>query len=257
MGKIELQGFDVELPEAEKEQEVTEREVLSGPVYGTKEWSDHVLAQFAEDEMFNGNPLCAGLRRVAVALLGTIVSSRPVQVFPAMDPNGPGRATVVYEIIIDWNDTGDLRTFGDVAEVWHGNTDDLFCGHAAATACTKAEGRCLRKALMVKCLAAEELTTSKDVAAMVKNAVKVEAVTKGEMNEADSISTAQINFLEGKCKALNINLMKFINMGKSSYEKVTLIPKKTASLMLQELNRYQTEEVAIPEDIIGYGEKKL
>src|SRR5690606_27810229 len=106
---------------------------------------------FEPKELIDGNPNCAALRRVSELVLGDIVSSGPSQVFPATDPNGPGRATVVFEVIFDWGNTGNFRTFKEVADCWHGNTDDLFCAHPVATASTRAEGRVLRKALKVKC----------------------------------------------------------------------------------------------------------
>ena len=62
------------------------------PAYGSEDWNDYVMTKFNKSELFDGNPTCAGLRRVAEELLGTIVVSRPAQVWPATDSNGPGRA---------------------------------------------------------------------------------------------------------------------------------------------------------------------
>lgn len=268
--KVELQGFEVEVDTVTTSLGAEDADALMiesyqtalvaetpedhdpTPAYGSDEWNDFVMSLFKEDELFNGNPLTAGLRRVTTQLLGPIVSSKPVTVFPSMDPNGPGRATVVYELVIDWMGSGELRVFGDVGEVWHGNTDDLFSAHAAATACTKAEGRCLRKALMVKCLAAEELP-NKDAAAAVRNAVKVEAPTTGEMVEGAKISDAQISFIDGKCKQMDINAMKFINsLGETQYTGIRQLNKKVGSHVIQELNKRQTGDVQINSDHLGY-----
>lgn len=221
------------------------------PVYGSEDWHDFVMSKFHKSELFDGNPVCAGLRRVAEELLGTIIVSRPSQVWPATDPDGPGRATVVFEVVIDWMDSGQLRTFSDVADVWHGNTDDLFCAHPVATASTRAEGRALRKALKVKCLAAEELA-KKDVASIVRQSVHTAKPTDGEWKEDDNISTPQINFIDAKCKQLNINVIKFINMGEATYESIDNVSKKTASKMLGVLNEYQTGTKDIPDNIAGY-----
>jgi hypothetical protein len=219
------------------------------PVYGSKDWNDYVMNKFEPKELIDGNPVCAGLRRVAEDVLGTIVSSRPTQVFPATDPDGPGRATVVFEVVIDWMDSGHYRTFADVADVWHGNTDDLFCAHPVATASTRAEGRALRKALKVKCLAAEELA-KKDIVSIVRQAVQ--KPTDGEWKEEDAISMPQINFVDAKCKQLNVDVMGFINSGAESYDSIKDISKKTASKMLGVLNEYQTKSKDIPTSITGY-----
>ena len=222
------------------------------PAYGSKEWNDYIMEQFEARELIDGNPTCAGLRRVAEDVLGDIVSSRPAQVFPSTDANGPGRATVVFEVVINWMNMGQMRTFADVADVWHGNTDDLFCAHPVATASTRAEGRALRKALKVRCLAAEELTRKKDVESIVRESVKSDQTTDGEWKEEDPISMPQTNFIDSKCKQLDINVIEFINHGKESYTSINQVSKKTASKMLSLLNEYQNKSKNIPEDVLGY-----
>lgn len=247
----DLDLFDVDSlkEEVNKEENMDENENLM-PAYGSENWNEYVMSKFEDRELIDGNPICAGLRRVAEEVLGTIVSSRPTQVFPATDPNGPGRATVVFEIVIDWMDSGNYRTFADVADVWHGNTDDLFCAHPVATASTRAEGRALRKALKVKCLAAEELTRKKDVESIVRQ--MVQKPTDGEWKEEDSISTPQINFVDAKCKQLDVDVMSFINAGTDSYDSIKNVSKKKASKMLGALNEYQTKSKGIPESLKGY-----
>jgi len=250
MGK-DLDLFDVEsIKEGIKEEENMQQENEDFmPAYGSDDWNEYVMSKFQDSELFDGNPTCAGLRRVAEDLLGTILVSRPSQVFPATDSDGPGRATVVFEVAIDWMDSGQIKTFADVADVWHGNTDDLFCAHPVATASTRAEGRALRKALRVKCLAAEELA-KKDIASIVRQTVQ--KPTDGEWKEEDAISTPQINFIEAKCKQLDIDVMAFVNSGEDSYDSIADVSKKTASKMLGVLNQYQNKSKDIPEELKGY-----
>jgi hypothetical protein len=209
------------------------------------------MSKFEDGELFDGNPTCAGLRRVAENVLGSIVSSRPSQVWPSTDTNGPGRATVVFEVVINWMDSGEFRTFAEVSDVWHGNTDDLFCAHPVATASTRAEGRALRKALKVKCLAAEELA-KKDIVSIVRQSVNADKGIDGEWNEEDAISLPQINFIDTKCKQLDINVMGFVNAGVEHYGSIAEVSKQTASKMLSTLNEYQTKNKSIPEKLLGY-----
>ena len=224
---------------------------MTMPAYGSKEWSDYIMSQFEDGELFDGNPTCAGLRRVAENVLGSIVSRRPSQVWPSTDTNGPGRATVVFEVVINWMDSGEFRTFAEVSDVWHGNTDDLFCAHPVATASTRAEGRALRKALKVKCLAAEELA-KKDIVSIVRQSVSADQGIDGEWNEEDAISLPQINFIDTKCKQLDINVMSFVNAGVEHYGSIAEVSKQTASKMLSTLNEYQTKNKSIPEKLLGY-----
>ena len=245
----EMDLFDVEsIKEGTKEDYEKDNEYL-GPAYGSEEWNDYVMSQFHSGELFDGNPTCAGLRRVSEELLGTIISSRPAQVWPATDSDGPGRATVVFEIVIDWMDSGQLKTFADVADVWHGNTDDLFCAHPVATASTRAEGRALRKALKLRVLAAEELA-KKDIVEIVQQATS--RPTDGNWNPQEKISVQQVSFIDTKCRQLDIDVANFINSGTDVYKNINEINKDTASKMIKQLNNYQNGEADIPAAITSY-----
>ena len=67
------------------------------PDYLSPEWDAYVMSQFEPNELIDGYPNVAGLRRVAELLLGPILESGPSQVFPVVG-NGAGRATVVYAV---------------------------------------------------------------------------------------------------------------------------------------------------------------
>ena len=226
--------------------EQTDDDTPKTPSYTSPEWSDYVMSFFQSNELIDGNPICAGLRRVAEQLLGTIVESGPEQIFPATDSGKPGRATVLYKVVIDWMDTGELRIFKEVADVWHGNTDDLFCAHPVATASTRAEGRALRKALKIRALAAEELA-KKDIVEIVQ-----QTVSNVDWNPDDLISNQQSGFIDTKCRQLNIDVMKFINSGNKNYATIDEITKSTAQKMIKQLNVYQTNNESIPNTMVGY-----
>jgi hypothetical protein len=234
--------FDEVFEEESSEQEIQEQDLA--PVIGSPEWNDYVMSHFQSNELIDGNPICAGLRRVAEDLLGDIVESGPVKVFPATDSNGPGRATVVYQVIFNWGNAGVYKTFKEVADVWHGNTDDLFCAHPVATASTRAEGRTLRKALKLRCLAAEELA-KKDIVEIVQQAVSTP-------DQDGRVSQQQIQFIDTKCSQLDINMLEFINIGENKYKSINDVDKDCAKLMIKHLNNYQNGNTEIPESIKGY-----
>ena len=246
--------FEEETEEQEEKEDVAVIEENANeedrPSMFSEEWNEYVMAHFKRNELIDGNPICAGLRRVAALLLGDIIESGPEQVFPASDSNGPGRATVVFSITFNWMNTGSIRTFKEVADVWHGNTDDLFCAHPVATASTRAEGRALRKALKLRCLAAEELA-KKDIVDIVQQAVK-QAPTSGEYEAGKSISSQQIQFIDNKCSMLDIDAFAFINMGNGSFSTVSEVTKDSAKKMIKVLNNYQNNSGDIPDSIKGY-----
>lgn len=121
------------------------------PVMGHPGWSEHVLKQFQPNELENGNPKVDGLRRVAFLILGPFSSLTEIKQTP--DLNNAGRASVVVTLSFHG------ATVCGAADVFSGNTDKEFAVHPVATAETRAEGRALRKALMLsKVLAAEEIS---------------------------------------------------------------------------------------------------
>ena len=242
-------------PEEETQEETATIQETIGqsenrPSMFSDEWNEFVMAHFHQNELIDGNPICAGLRRVAEYLLGDIIESGPEQVFPATDGSGPDRATVVFKVVFDWMNSGQQRVFKEVGDVWHGNTDDLFCAHPVATASTRAEGRALRKALKLRCLAAEELA-KKDIVSIVQESVK-KTPTSGEYEADTSISSQQIQFIDNKCSTLDIDAFAFINMGNSSFSSVSEVTKDSAKKMIKVLNNYQNNSGDIPSSIRGY-----
>ena len=71
---------------------VKDRIVESKPNPTSPEWNDYILSLFDEKELYDGRPLCAGLRRVAELELGRIVISRPTQIFPPTGGNALRKA---------------------------------------------------------------------------------------------------------------------------------------------------------------------
>ncbi len=218
------------------------------PSITSPEWNDYVMGHFSESELIDGMPLAAGLRRVSELLLGQIVSSGPVQVFPPKEDNAPGRATVVWRV-----EFVNGMSFSDVADCWEGNTDDMFCAYAVATAATRAEARALRKALRLRVVAAEEVT-KKNTASIVRAASQIKTDSTGEYDDQSRMTDAQSNFIDIKGKQMNINpalLFKEV-FNVSTARKIT---KQVASNAISKLNEYQRNTDTIPENIRGYAEE--
>lgn len=221
-------------------QDVSEPKVPS-PL--SPEWNDYVMSLFFEDEVKDGKPFTAGLRRVAEMLVGEIISSKPTEVIHVPTKGPVGRTIVTYEIEFRCHDHEGVffKTFGDTAEVWEGNTDDMFAVHAAATAATRAEGRALRKALKLRVVAAEEIC-KKDASTFLSQQAE-------QVNER--ITSDQINFIDARCKKLDIDIIAFVNSGEKTYPSINAVPRESASKMIQKLSQYSNGS-AIPTGIVGY-----
>lgn len=218
-----------------------------GPKITDPEWNDHVLSFFEDNELFDGRPTVHGLRRVAALLLGRIVSSRPSQVFPPETAEALGRATVIWEIIFD-----DGSLFSDVADCWEGNTDDAFCVFNTATAATRAESRALRKALSLRTVAAEEMTT-KDTASIARSVsqTKKGKSTEGEYDDDGRMTDPQANFIDSKCRQLDLDVAKFFKEVFDLNVK-RKINKGQASSAIKRLNDFQQDKSLIPDNIPAY-----
>ena len=247
MSKDDLfEGVELETPQ-NVDTKVKDRIVTEGPDPTSPDWNDYVLSLFDESELYDGRPLCAGLRRVAELVMGRIVSSRPTQVFAPQGGDEIGRATVIWEIVFE-----DGSLFSDVADCWEGNTDDAFCVFNTATAATRAEGRALRKALRLKTVAAEEMT-KKNTASIVRSISQTKAMeaTEGEYNDAERMTDKQENFIDVKCKQLNLNVAEFfkevfdVNVKRK-------VDKGQASSAIQKLNDFQQDKSLIPDSITAY-----
>lgn len=208
------------------------------------EWNDYAMGFFAEKELIDGHPLTAGLRRVAELLIGEIISSKPTNIIVTETKSPIGRTTVVYEVqfLVKKDDLEYIKTFSDVAEVWEGNTDDMFAVHAAATASTRAEGRALRKALKLRVVAAEELC-KKDVSKFLGE--------QSDQNE-DRITKDQINFIDMKCRKLDIDVAKFVNSGDKSYRSIYEVTKETAAKIIKTVTKLSTGESKVDPKFQGY-----
>lgn len=225
---------------------VKDKIIMEGPTPTSPEWNDYVLGLFDVSELYEGRPLCAGLRRVAELLLGRIISSRPTQVFPPSSGDQIGRATVVWEVVFE-----DGSLFSDVADCWEGNTDDAFCVFNTATAATRAEGRALRKALRLKTVAAEEMT-KKNTASIARSISQTKNIaTEGEYDDSQRMTDPQANFIDVKCKQLNLNVAEFfkeifdVNVKRN-------VNKGQASAAIQKLNDFQQDRSLIPDSITAY-----
>jgi hypothetical protein len=126
----------------------------------------------------------------------------------------------------------------------------MFCAYAVAIASTRAEARALRKALKIRTVAAEELT-KKDTAKIVREMSSTKTSSDGDYNDQGRMSDAQLNFIDVKCKQLNINgagLFKSLFNADLSKK----ISKRIASDVIDKLNDFQRDKTLIPETIIGY-----
>jgi hypothetical protein len=208
-----------------------------GPEMWSEEWHDFVMGQFMSHEVDKeGSPFVFGLRRVARKLLGPILSSG----VRATHGDGVDGVRVEYEVEFLWtrpedNVTGGVPPvvkFGDVADVTPNNAEPEFARFASALAATRAESRCLRKALQLRKCGAEEKTSQPVVETKIR--------------------ASDILFIDAICRSINVDVHKFVNFGKTKFKTIDDVSAATASQMLEYLCRLQNNTDGIPPDLLGY-----
>ena len=219
----------------------------STPDPTSPEWNDYVMDQFTSEELIDGRPLVAGLRRVTELLIAPIIESGPSQVFPVDPDKGSQeqRATVIWKIVLQ-----NGVTVSDVADCWAGNTDDKYVAFSVATAATRSEARALRKALKIRSVSAEEMT-EKDTAKIVRELTPKKETTKGDYEDEKRMTDRQIKLISARSQKFDIDvekLFKFV-LGISVNSKVMV---KQASSVIDTINEYQRDLSKVPEEIRGY-----
>lgn len=216
------------------------------------DWLDYVMSLFEPDELDDGYPKANGLRRIVRKVFGPIIKAYPHTV-QIPTPQNLMRATVEFTVVVlnkkqlDQDEVPYEMHFADVADAYIDNIKgDVFASFPPAIASTRAEVRALRKMLNIGIVAAEELPDpnfSKSVA--------------GEI--PDSL----VNKIDSKCGFLNINVMKFINMGRGKpgkpavFGSIKEVSWALGQKMFSALNVYQQDiskggTDVIPAKIVGY-----
>jgi hypothetical protein len=201
----------------------------STPAFGSDGWNDFLLRQFTDDELHDGNPTCDGCRRLVEQHVGTL-GNRGVCEYTSANSSNRWAATVMYVVNVSVTNPTHPNyqrnlAITEIADAGPHNTDSPYCNHPAATAATMAESRCYRKLLGLKSITAEE------------NTERAQEFDRWEPDEV--IEDSQIKTLDLMCKRLDIEVMAFINSGRSEYDNITVVPRGTAAKMLRELNKIQ------------------
>lgn len=221
------QAQPLEIPEDTKT-------VASRPSISSPEWHNFVMSHFTKEELIDNCPTADGLRRVTELLLGPIIAVIP-RVHQCPTPDNQQRATVSVEIHIRMPEFDVI--YGDAVDSFPGNTDGEYTMFPVATATTRAEARCLRKALRLrKIIASEEKVNS------AQQEKSVDAETFPEVITSSQIAT--INLMCGRC---GININKFLAENQvPSLEKATF---EDGSRLCGVLGGYIRDISTVPENL--------
>lgn len=219
------------------------------PNYTSFEWHDYVMSMFEAEELdINGYPKLTGLRRVANDIF--LITHSQVNIVDFPNANNGNRATAIYTLVASMRSDINPQTIqlGDAADACPSNCPNLVANYPVAMASARAEGRALRKLLLLRTLASEELAESENT-----NQVK---------EKEGYIKIGQTYVIETLCKRNDLNLMKFINdvsflIDAKPYNKIEEVTYDKAIAMIAALRKIQnqTNDKPVPNDMKGFDPK--
>lgn len=228
-----------DLPDASQLSE-PDPNVVVRPLMSSPAWSDYVLTHFEDTELFEGYPKVEGLRRVTELLLGPIIQSCANEPSLQSCSTRDGVETLNFwvvshtvEVDVVYEDHRGRRLFTEVGNVNAHNTKNEMLRWGPEFASTRAESRALRKALKLKTMSYEEATAP--------------PLEELEITPDTPCSSSQKNFLLNIAERNNIDIYKYISVGKNKYNKLDEVPFKVAVKMIEFLSECQRDPSKIPE----------
>ncbi len=195
-------------------------------------WVDYVIDQLKDSELFNGAPTTDGLRRVCEKHYGEIIlsASTPVDVLCT----NTGRCAVNHTLNILKYETGSEIMVSACVDVLHSKLPAPFNEHMLATACTRAEGKALRRAMKIKVHTSEEL-----------NNEDPEDASSGE-----PVNDQQVSAIKVMSKRNNVDLEGFCKSQSDGAGSIKDLTNLEARLIINKLSSFQRK--GVPEEYSGY-----
>ena len=238
-----------EMVEEIVEDEVQIKEAPKIPKPTDPKWVEYVLDQLADHELISGAPTTDGLRRVTEKVFGEIVESdTEILEIPKLAFSGKASAKHTLRIrkydntregLAKWDMGDDLITVSACVDVLGERLPSPFNQHLVSTACTRAEGKALRRALKIRVQTAEELANSDD---------------DDSKTLKEPINDQQIVAIKTMCKRNNVDLIKFVRSYPNSdkVESIREVKNLEGRLMINKLSSFQRE--GTPEEFVGYND---
>lgn len=213
----------------DKPEEQTEDQETSIPGFGDPEWSDYVMQQFKDNELFEGFPKVNGLRRVTHVVLGPILESYSDLIqAPQVIHNSGERSSAISRHCVTVKTPYGIMKYGDIGEAkGTGNEPTLqgkFAAFEISISATRAEARTLRKLLHLNTVAHEE---------------RMDVDSNAFDNQNSTISAGQIKTIEKFCKELDVDVYRFINMSRNKYKQIKDVPRDRACKMIETLQEWK------------------
>jgi hypothetical protein len=196
-------------------------------------WSEYILDQLANHELVQGKPTTDGLRRVLEKEFGLILES-DTEIIKIPDDFS---TVAKHTLVIRRYDNDEVIRISACVDVVKAGLPPLFARHMGSTACTRAEGKALRRALKIRVITAEEVQSADD-----------------SVLENTKINDQQIMAIGILCKRLNINVEKIMKKFNSKLKSINFASNKEGQLAIDMLSKFQGDTKLLNDEteLIGY-----
>lgn len=217
-------------------------------------WVEFILDKLEAREMIDGAPTTDGLRRVTEEVFGQIIGSETeILEIPSTNLKETIRCTAKHTLTIMRYDSpssvrthmfmGGGSTSGAIkvsacVDVLAENLPSPYNKHLVATACTRAEGKALRRALKIRIITAEEQQNSTEVVDEVEQ-------------QSDTITDQQLLAINALCKKLNVSMKKLVQRSYPSVTSTKELTRGNGRDIISTLSGFQRAS-KLDESLLGY-----
>lgn len=220
-----------------EESKETEQHKELPPSHTDPKWVDYIISLLADHELIKGAPTTDGLRRVTEKVYGSIIfsDSEVIEVPGQYTDYNYLKATVKHTLHILRYSDNQLVEVSACVDVVKNHIPNPFCNHLVGSACTRAEGKALRRALKIRIQTVEELTN----------------INEDEKLDNESINDQQESALKVLCERNDINLEKFVKSAFTHISNIKQLKNDEAKVLIKSISELQ-KTGSIPENIAGY-----
>lgn len=207
------------------------------PMIHEYEWTDYVLSRLDQEKDFITHnkqrfPKTDALYRILPQVLSVVILESSSHFVHRSEC---GVVTVEHTLLLESEQY--QQKFVGLCDVSASNMDPPYSKYLAANGSTRARGRAIRDALMLRVCVAEELS-------------KVAEEESAYELDNKLASHVQKSGIKNLCNRLNIDLNKFLQFGNTKYNSLDQVKYDHAASRFTELNKWQASPKDIPSALL-------
>lgn len=221
------------------DQTISEEDFVADPTENDPGWSEWIMDQLDDSELYKGAPKTDGLRRVTNKVYGEILKSETERINEVFDSsNSLVRVSACHVLQVRKYNTGSVVSVNGYVDSRFDKTPMPFREHLISTVDTKAEGKALRRLLKLRVLTAEEMPEP----------------SEEEASGNEPINDQQVAAINTMCKRSNVNVKKLMIQltGNNKLKHINDASYLSATNALSVLSNFQRKKETVSKNLLGY-----